>query len=414
MSDTVNDIDLFDPQVQEDWYPTYDRLREEAPVCYMPEANMYVVSRYEDIHYIVRNPEIFTTQEGQLNRDPLLPDADARKIYKEKGFDRMFPLSCDPPLHRCYRSLVEDAFSRNGIRKYEPFIHQRVDELIDQWIEKGEVEFISAFCDPLPQSVIATILGFPLEDLPQLADWSAAWVLPWSGELTKDTQLMVAQKGVEFQNYIVQAVRERRANPKDDLISHLANATYNNERPLTETEVISMIDHLFIGGNETTTFAIASGLWLLINNPLQMEQVRGDRSLIKNMVEEILRMESPTQGMPRITSQETQLSGVTIPKGATVQLRFGAANRDPEKYACPAQMDVSRKNAGSHMAFSQATHSCPGANLSRVEMVIAFEHLLGRLDDIQFAPAKNDFSHMPGFVLRALNQLHITFTTQHD
>ncbi len=384
-------------------------MQEQAPICFLPEYNLYFITKYEDIHYIVRHPDIFTNQQGILSTDPLLTDPDARAVYQEQGFDRMFPLSSDPPHHKKYRGLIEKALSRNGIRQYEPFIHQAVNTLIDQWINNGEVEFISAFCDPLPPLVIATILGFPVADLPRLAVWSAAWVKAWEVGLSKEEQLEIAHKGVEFQHYIIAKVQERRRQPQNDLISELACASVDDGRALSDAEIIGIIDHLFIGGNETTTFAIASGMWLLLSNPEQLAKVRADRSLIKNMVEEILRLESPTQGMPKICLEEVELSGVTIPKGATVHLRYAAANRDPDKYECPHAMNIERKNSGSHMAFSQSLHSCPGATLSRVEMAIGFEHLLNRLDDINFSANNNDFSHHPSFILRALKQLNITF-----
>ncbi len=409
MANKPDNINLLDPAVQEDWYPSYSKLQEQAPVCFMPDLNMYFVTKYSDVHYIVRHPEIFTNQGGVISTEPLVTDPEARAIYKEHGFDRMFPLSLDPPHHRKYRKMIDSALSRNGVRKYEPYIHEVVSHLIDQWADKGQVEFISEFCDPLPRMVISTLLGFPVEDIPQLIVWSTAWVRVWEGELSKEDQLDVARKGVEFQNYIIEKVREKRANPQDDLISELANASFEGERPLTDAEIISMIDHLFIGGNETTTFAIASGMWLLLSNPEQLAKVRADRSLIKNMVEEILRLESPTQGMPKITTEDVELSGVAIPKGSIVHVRYAAANRDPDKFECPHAMDVTRKSAGSHMAFSQSIHSCPGATLSRVEIAIAFEHLLDRLDDLEFTPGENDFTHLPGFVLRALKTLSINF-----
>jgi cytochrome P450 len=410
MNDEIENLNLFDPAIQEDWYPTYRMLQEEAPLAYLPQHDMYIATRYEDVHYIVRHPEIFTNQQGVMARDPLLSDPHARAIYAEQGFDRMFPLSSDPPHHKTYRQLIEKAFSRNGIRKYEPYINKIVTTLVDQWIDKGEVEFIAEFCAPLPRLIIAAILGFPEEDLDQLVIWSAAWVRVWEGELSKEDQMDVAQKGVDFQNYIIGKVRERRENPQDDVITELALATLKDGRQLEDEEIISMIDHLFIGGNETTTFSLASGMWLLLNNPDQMKKVRQDRTLLKNMVEEILRLESPTQGMPKITSREVELAGVTLPMGAVVHVRYGAANRDPEKFECPHTMDVARKNAGAHMAFSQSTHACPGATLSRVEMLIAFEHLFNRVDEIAFTPSKNDFTHLPGLVLRALKELHISFT----
>ncbi|MEM7569226.1 MAG: cytochrome P450, partial [Pseudomonadota bacterium] len=166
---------------------------------------------------------------------------------------------------------------------------------------------------------------------------------------------------------------------------------------------------LYIGGNETTTFALSSGLWLMLREPSLYQRLLDAPDQIPAFVEEVLRLESPTQGLYRVTTRAVEMHGVDIPKGALVHMRYGAANRDPDEYSCPHAPDLGRKNLKRHMAFSQGPHTCPGADLSRLEQRICFTKLLEQLENLQLAPGKNDFQHLPGFVLRALKALHITY-----
>ncbi|WP_379539412.1 cytochrome P450 [Novosphingobium tardum] len=408
-------IDLFDPATQEDWYPAYRELRDNHPVYRLPGSDLYVLTRYEDIMRVVRDPKLFSVEHERLGGDLLIKHEQAREFYrenglgKETGVGRWSPLSTDPPRHRKYRDLVDRFFQGRALLDARPLIEQLVDELIDGFVTQGEVEVVSAFAEPLPVTVITSLLGLPLEDIPQLRQWSAAWAAPFARGLSLEQEMEVARQGVDFQNYIRDVANERRRNPREDIITHLVQARYDDERPLTDHEIASIVDHLYIGGNETTTFAIASGLWLMLREAQIYKALIANPSQLPTFAEEVLRLESPTQGLYRTASADTEIRGVPISKGATIHMRFAAANRDEAVFAHPDKVDLGRKNASRHLAFSKGEHHCPGAALSRLEQVIAYERLLERLPNLRLTPGANDFTHWPGFVLRALRHLHVSF-----
>jgi cytochrome P450 len=408
----VDHIDLMDPEVQEDWFPHYRVLREQAPVWRIPATGEYFLSRYDDVIYVLRHPELFphtsTSSEFQL----LQTDA-ANRYYEEHGWRRKQTLGIDPPEHREYRDLVDPWFNGAGAERARPVIERLATALMEEWIDDGEVEIVRQFAMPLPVMVITTVLGFPLDDIEQLKRWSEAWVMPFSRGLTAEQEMYVAEQGVAFQRYIWSHLQEKRANPADDVLSHLAGARFNDaeqgERPLTDAEIINLIDHLFIGGNETTTFAITSALWLLTNHPEVERRLREQPERIPTFVDEVLRLESPTQGLWRGVARDVEIGGVLIPRGATVHIRYGAANRDPEMFAAPDDLELTRRNAARHLAFGAGEHRCPGEGLSKLEQRIAAELFLGRMGNLRFTPERNDFSHVRGFWLRALKELHVTF-----
>jgi cytochrome P450 len=404
----VETVDLFHPDVQEDWYPTYAVLHEEAPVYRVPGADMYVLTRYADIAAVVRDSKTFSNEHEKHGGEPLLLFPQAREHYRTHGFGYARPLSVDPPEHAKFRALVDPFFLGEGLVKATPMIEALVDRLIDGFAARGETEIVRDFAEPLPVTVITRLIGFPDEDMPQLKAWSAAWAAPFARGLTLEQEMWVAREGVAFQHYIKGHIDARRAEPRDDIITHLVQAEVDG-RPLSDLEIMSMVDHLYIGGNETTTFAITSGLWLMLREPGVYDRLKAEPKKIRTFVEENLRLESPTQGLYRTVTRDTEIRGVPLPKGATVHLRFAAANRDPEVFKCPHMLDLDRGNAIKQMAFSQAEHHCPGSGLSRLEQAIAFRRLLERLSNLRLAPGKNDFTHIPGFVLRALKALHLEF-----
>lgn len=406
----VAGIDLLDPATQEDWYPAYDLLRELAPVFRMPGTDTYVLTRYEDVAFVSRRTDLFAN--GPARQAALVRDPEALRIYREEGHLRRAPLGTDPPEHRRYRALVDHFFTPAGAERQRAFVTRTVHDLVDGWIHRGEIELVRDLALPLPVTVITAMLGLPLEDVPQLKVWSEAWVMPFAGGLTAEQQRYVARQGVAFQAYLRDRIAEKRRSPDESVLSHLAHASFDDPgglRPLTDEEIVAIADHLFIGGNETTTFALTSAVWLLLTNPVVEQRLRADRSLVPRFVEEVLRLESPTQGLFRHTRADVALHGVTIPAGSTVHLRFGAANRDPRVFADPAALDLDRQNGSRHLAFGQGEHHCPGAGLSRLEQVVALDALLDRLADWWLLPGRNDFRHKPGLVLRALEELHVGF-----
>lgn len=408
------DINFLDPAVQADWFTAYDVLREESPVYFMPELGMYVLTRYDDIEFVLRQPERFTVGPDVQNRDPLVAHAENRALYEAKGWPRYTPLGENLPEHRVYRGLVDPHLSPAAIKAREGEIRGIINELIDGFIDQREIEFISAFAEPLPMIVIAELLGFPRMDLPQLKEWSYAWVLPFSKGLSLEQERWAVEKHIELQHYIYATMQDKRKAPKDDIISHLLQAEYEDprsgeRRPLTDTEIIGMTDHLLIGGNETTTFALSNALWLLFRNPDTYAALRADRRLIKTFVEEALRIESPTQGLYRFVTEDVEIGGVPVPAGAMLSIRYGAGNHDPARYPDPDRPDLGRRNPGRHLAFGLGEHVCPGATLSRYEQNWAWEILFERLSDFREPAGKNHYEHVPGIWLRALKEIHMEF-----
>jgi cytochrome P450 len=407
---SVDEVDVFAPETIQDWYPTYELLREERPVYAVPGTRTYFVTRYDDICHVLRRTDLFRRGDGGSR--PLLRDEEAAGYFAKHGWPKVLPLAVNPPEHRRYRDMVDHFFSVAGAEKQRDLITAIATELIDGFEDAGEVEFMGAFAEPLPRRVIATMMGFPLEDLPQLNEWSAAWVAPFSLQLDAEEERRVVRLMVDFQHYIAGHIADRRAHPGEDVISYLATTPVElttGPRLLTDGEIINMVDHLYIGGNETTTFALTSGMWMAAQRPDIQEALHADPSLAARWVDEVLRLESPTQGMDRHTAEDTELGGVEIPKGSHVHIRYAAANRDPEQFACPAEVVLDRRNGHRHLAFSIGESHCPGAGLTRLEQTIAWQELTRRLGDFRFAEGRNTFQHALNFTLRAFDHLYVTF-----
>ena len=407
------DVDFMDPVVQRNWFDAYDVIREESPVYYMPQLGMYVLTRYEDLEYVLRNPALFTAGPDVGAVEPLVKFPEARALYEEKGWPRYTALGENLPKHAHYRALVDPALTASAIREREPFVRDTINELIDDWIDEDEIEFIDRFAEPLPMRVIAELLGFPRMDLPQLKEWSFAWVWPYSRGLTLEEEIWAVEKHIELQHYIFETMRRKRKSPQNDIITRLTQIEIDDvdtgkKRPLTDTEIIGITDHLLIGGNETTTFALANGLWMLFRQPDAYKELQANPSLIKGFVEEVLRVESPTQGLFRYVSEDAEIGGVAVPKGSVLSIRYGAGNRDPKRYPDPDRMDLTRSHAGRHLAFGLGEHVCPGATLSRLEQTWAWEILFQRLRNMRPSP-RNEYRRREGMWLRALENIYLQF-----
>jgi cytochrome P450 len=405
------DFDFFSPEVIESPFEFYEAIRREAPVYQLPETNIYMLSRWDDIRQVARDTQTFSNDFQELLKGPE-PSAEAEAIYASGYEQPPTLLTLDPPEHKVYRSLINKVFSAKRVEGMRDYIEQVVDELIDEFIDKGECEFVRDFATPLPVYVIADQLGVPREDLRRIKLWSDAFASRLGGMASAEEEIENARLIVEYQHYMVNIIEDRRANPRDDMISDLANNTIKppeGERLMNNEELLSMIEQLLVAGNETTTSATTGGLLSLIQLSDQLQVLLDDPGMIDNAVEEILRLESPSAGLWRVVTQDVELQGVAIPKGSLLMLRYAAANRDEKVFEEPERMDVCRRNADDHIAFGYGTHFCPGAFLGRKEMQVAFARILARLTNIRLAEGKNDLTHWPNTVLRGLKELHITF-----
>lgn len=405
----VQDHSLMDPDIQENPFAYYEALLTQAPVYYMREIDAYVVSRYKDIQYVVAHPEIWSIDMRAKPQAQLIRSDAAKKILQDEGFARDTKLTTDPPAHTAYRAALRHAFSPERVRAQAEFVRMVVDQLIDQMLGSTQCEFIRSFCWALPMRVVTRLLGVPFEDADRIKHWSDVWVEPLTYGLSEQREIYVAREEVALQRYLMEHLNHKRIHPGTDVLSDMLSAVMPDGRPLPLSEMIGLAEHLIVGGHETATSALAAGMAILAENPALAAELRAEPALVETFVEEVLRLESPSQGFFRVAVQDAELCGVLIPTGAMVHLRFAAANRDPEQFENPNALDLRRANARTHLAFSQGVHHCIGSPYARLELNTAFHAVTQRLDDIRLAPGYETLSHVPGLSLRSLKALQITY-----
>jgi cytochrome P450 len=408
MAQSLDDINFFDEEVLECPFDFYKLAQKEEPIYNVRGTNTYIVTKYADLRAIVKDTETFSNNFNHLLTGVDEPP-DVKAIMSGATLPCDTLLTLDPPRHKVYRSLVNKVFSAKRVEAMHDYIEQICDELIDKMIEKGEVEFIADFCSPLPLLVIMDQLGIDRSMVGKVKIWSDALAARLGQMSDHAEQVHNATMFMEFHDFVLGVIADRRENPRDDMISDLANIEIDDGRPLNDAEILSITQQFMVAGNETTTSSLAGGMVSLIQDPEQMAEVQADPDKRKNMVEEILRTESPSAGIWRVVTRDTEFNGVHLPKDALVMVRYHAANRDEEVFPDPDRFDICRHNADDHLAFGQGTHFCPGAMLARKEMNVAFDRLFARLTNFQLVPGKNDLKHWPNVMLRGLKHVYITF-----
>jgi cytochrome P450 len=419
----LEDVDLFSPGAQEHWYAAYPILHRDCPVVRLPGEGIspgtdgYILTKYEDISRVVKDPTRFPPTLTLAIRQLEALDVPLEQAPRTNAMlISMATLRPDNELYRAHRQELTDPWVGPGASRHTPMITRYVDQLIDQWIDRGEVEFVAEFARPLPQMVMATVLGFPLEDVSQLAEWGNAQVMAYVHGHGHRNQLTRAQLDEQFEKldgfkeYVFDKVREKRRHPADDMISWLCQVEYRAlGRRLSDMEVNGIVYAMVIGGLETTQYALAEQAQLLCEHPAAFQELKEDRDLIRPFVEESLRLRSPTQGLStRITSRDEVFQGVQVQAGSLLHLRWAAGNVDPDEWQCPYDLRLDRKAGSRHLAFSAGPRVCPGAGISRLEQNIAWNRLLDRVDGLQYGP-DNTVEHQPGIMLGTLN-LDLRFT----
>ncbi|OAO04874.1 hypothetical protein A8B75_06960 [Sphingomonadales bacterium EhC05] len=401
------ELNFADPKVMECPYPLYDTLREKAPAYFVEAAGFWIISRYDDCLAAIRDPTVFSSKMGF--RPGAVP-GEVIRIYNEEGFGDLPDtlVSNDPPSHTRYRKLVDRTFTAGRVRQMEDYMVEVVSELIDGFIADGRLKVMNDFAIPVPMFVIADQLGVPRSDRDKFKEWSDAAVAPLGMLISDERKIECAKLAVEMQHYFVKVFDDHRENPRDDIISDLVTKEVDGT-PLDIPELLSVLNQLLVAGNETTTSAIGASVVRLAQDPDLAERLAREPEKCKNFAEEILRYESPVQGLFRMTTEDVEVGGTTIPKGSLVNLRYGSANRDESKYECPADFNVDRKNASSHLAFGAGIHHCIGAQLARREIAIAVREMTARLKDIRLVEPEK-LSHTPSVILRGLNEFEIEFS----
>ena len=415
MNDMSGAPSFLDPEVMQNPFPLYQWAITNAPVMpvQMGAMTLYMVSSYDLVSEATGRVEEFSNAFTDALSGGVSAKPDVMAIL-DKGWPQIDTLlTADPPTHTRFRKLVNLAFSMPRVNAMEDGIKARVTQLIDSFIDKGECEFVADFGVPLPVQVICEQLGFELSEHGNVKRWSDAFSDRLGHMISPQRELECAREVVEFQHAVKVKIDARRLSKTDDLLSDLVNARIDGETPLDDAEILSIAQQIMVAGNETTTHSLAGGIVHLANHPDQADAVRADPKLLGNLVEEVLRLETPTAGMWRVATRDTTLGGVDIPKGAMMMLRYAAANRDPARYPGPDLFDVTRQNARSHLAFGRGIHMCVGNMLSRKEMTLAFGELLRRLDNIKIKDGVK-LEVAPNILLRGLVSVPITFDRRED
>ncbi len=405
----LEDMTLFDTATLKCPYHYDSTLRQEAPVYRDPASGVYVVSTYDLVREAHKASDVFSNEFTlALGSQQKLDSEVVAAMRQTYDLGKGTMLTIDDPEHKAYRDGVRDFFLKDSVERYRPWISDLATQLVDE-IPSGETyQFIEKFSRPLPLSVIMHVLGIPQDMFDQAFAWTVANVTVLSQVADKEALLAAHAKVKEEYDWFVTALDERRASPRDDLLNVIAHSQVDG-RPLTIEEQLSHCTQFLVAGNETTTATLAEGIRQLCLNPEQEAAVRADLSLIPNLVEETLRLATPTSNMWRLTKSDYNLGGHDIPAGSMVLLKYFSSNHDESLFEEPMEFDVTRSNAKRHIAFGFGTHVCIGQHLSRLEMTVAWEKLFASTTGMRLACAPEELEYMPNILLRGLEEIPVVF-----
>jgi pimeloyl-[acyl-carrier protein] synthase len=400
-NETLSLLRMLNPEVLADPFAHYRALREYDPVHWDPYMHAWVVTSYSEVVTVLMN--------CSADRAPLPTYLDRLGLSFLKPFAATMKqqmMFMDGAMHARLRGICSAAFTPRKVEGLRSVIESIADGLIDKFIACGRVEMVTEFANPLPAIVTARLLGVPVEDHPQLHSWvlDLAEVLG-NFQHHPDRVAKIVRSLEDLKSYIAARMDEQRRCPDSGLISSLMAAEVDGHR-LSDDEVIANTIITLIGGHETTTNLIASGLLTLIRNPESLELLRGRPEIVGSAVEELLRFESPVQHTARIAPVEMELGGKTIQEGSRVVAVLAGANRDPNRFPDPDHLDLLRLD-NRHVAFGWAAHFCFGAPLARMEGQIAFNTLLRRLSRPALVDTEWDWRENAG--LRGLTKLNVSF-----
>jgi cytochrome P450 len=415
--DDLEDFGKFDDVVSGDVRDPYSKLalmRREQPVQRLDTSTMphegsnpvFMVYRHEEVQQVLRDNETFSSAIiiGAFG------DAPGKPVM----------LGMDEPEHGRHRALVSEAFSQKALARWEHVLVGEVgNQLIDRFAGRGRADLTREFTFPYPTQIIAGLLGLPRKDYPQFQRWSVAWarehrvispLLAVDPAIAMSPDLFNRERGLAaseaLREYFIPVLAARREEPRDDLISGLTQAEIDGEM-LSDEEIFSFLQQLMRAGVETTSRSLGNLLFALLSNPDQLDEVRSDRSLIPQAIEEAVRWEPPVLNVTRVATHDTELAGVSIPASSAVMPVLGAANRQEDRYPDPDRFDIFR-SARAHIGFGHGVHVCLGMHLARLEMRVALNLLFDRLPNLRLDP-EGDHPHIRGHVFRSPTSLPVLF-----
>ncbi len=408
------DYNPFAAATLQDPFPTYEALRRNAPVFRHEATGMFFISRHAAVKQVLGDTDTFssrmsnTSPPGGKNLDPAIA-AELKKVSQQLAPPSDTMLTADPPEQTRYRKAMGRAFTQR-VLTFEAAIREIARSLVDPWPAEGRVDFMNSFAVPFPVKTIAQILAMKSGLEADIKRWSDDSVAGLGTQIDGARRLEAARGVLELQTYWTHEVESRRQEPRDDFITDLARAEFDDpksgKRPLTTSEAISILQQLMVAGNETTTKLINELVKLLAQNPDQWERLRENPSRVEAVVEEGLRLATPNQGLFRQVRRDVELDGVSIAKGSTVWVMFGSANRDEEVFPDAARFDPDRPNLREHLALGSGAHFCIGAPLARLETKIALLEIAKQVRTMRIADGAS-LTYEPSFILRGLAELEL-------
>lgn len=412
------DLSTYNPMdrdVQQCPFDHYAALREHGPLFFHEPTGMYFASRLDIVNEILRDTDTWSSRmasAGTMGDSEVMKQVTAIMAEGWPRKDTM--LTIDPPHQTKYRKLVSRAFSARRIAALEDKIREIAIDLINDFPDKGSIDFHADFAVSFPVRVIHYALNMSPETESKIKGWSDDAVAALGVSITDERRLEAARGQIDTQKYWFSEYEKRLVEPQDDILSDIAHADYDDPdlpegetRKLNFAEIFSILQQLMVAGNETTTKFLNETMRLLIENPEWWDRMVTDSEGTWNgLVEEGLRVSSPNQGLFRTATKDTEFHGIEIEKGTRIWIMFGSANRDERTFPDAEEFDPSRDNLKEHIAFGKGHHFCIGAPLSRLEGKVALEELTKRIKLPSFSEG-NTFEYEPSFILRGLAQLDL-------
>jgi cytochrome P450 len=406
---TSEPISFSDPAVQRCPFAAYAEVRKDGPVYKDPRSGFYIVTGYEEIRKAAMDPATFSNVTGQLMVKNAPYQARIDAIYREQGYMPVTALvASDPPIHTIHRALVDKVFTPLRVKQMEAYLEGVVDEMIDEVIDDGQVEFYYNLAVKIPNHVLSDQIGLPRERYADFKRWADAVVQENDPDNGEERQVALTHTICELQHFIVEQVEKYRAEPRECILSDLVHAEVDGRR-LSIEEIIQIVEQMLPAGSDTTVGALASAMHRIVTTPGLEARLRADVSLIPKFVEEVLRMDAPVQGLWRRATRDTVVGGTPIPKDAILVLRYGAGNRDPEVFPDPDRFDVERGNARKHFAFGVGAHFCVGNQLARGELRVAIAGILRRMSNLRLARGEHGIEWQTHFFAYGPSRLEIAF-----
>jgi cytochrome P450 len=371
--DAAAAYDPFDQQFLDDPHPVYDRIHNEAPVCWSDAFESWLVTRYDDVASAVNNP-VFSSR----NKSGPMPPAEVLEEL-EKGFPMTGMLyGTDPPEHTRLRALVQAAITAELVADFEQPLRATANQVVYRFFYEGEADLYERFVKPYTDFAILDFVGVPREEQPRVWSWHRTWESVFIPGSEPEDQRAGARQVVDYQNYYAAMIESRRAKPRDDLVSALTHAQAEGWEPLSTGEIVWELVEL-VGAAGNTTYGMANVLLRLLQDGPRWRTLSENPALVPAAVEEGMRVESPVLGCARETTEPVELGGVQLPEGAPVLIAFAAANHDGDAFDDAERFDPRRRGARPQVTLGRGPHYCVGARLAKLMIVVAAQVLGERI-----------------------------------